>query len=304
MVTKNLVETGAVLSESPKEDGTWRVRLINEGRGSSGIYSAELLETYGHAFDDAISFLNHPSAGPETRSFTEIAGRVIGKTWTDRGEDGTLGVYANWRPDEDYKRKLEQYKDRLGLSVYIRGNGEEDSNGDFHVTEFDSEDPFRSVDVVVAAGRGGRFEESMRKIYDAQRSESEEPGVTSALEERKLEMDKDVEERFGALETLLKSLVAKEQTAQAEAAQAEADEKAVAEALASYDAAVKTIDEAELPAKVVESLRSQALKGVDVVPLIEQAKEIKEAFRVEETAGMRDFGGSATEDWTVAGVRV
>src|SRR5690606_37375628 len=171
MKNVNLIEAGTVLSENPSEDGTWRVRLINEGQGSSGYYAAELLETYHHAFDNVISFLNHPVSGPETRNFTEIAGRVevsgpetrnfteiagrvVGETWLDTAEDGTLGVYANWRPDPDYKAKLETYKDSLGLSIYISGAGE-DRDGVFHVTEFDTEDPFRSVDVVIAAGRGG-----------------------------------------------------------------------------------------------------------------------------------------------------
>lgn len=287
MVTKNLIESGAVLSESEGDDGTWRVRLINEGKGSSGYYSAELLESYKHAFDNSISFLNHPSAGPEARNFTEIAGRVIGETWTERAEDGTLGVYANWMPDPDHKRKLETYKDRLGLSIYISGSGESAEDGTFRVTEFDAEDPFRSVDVVIAAGRGGRFEitESMKQMYESRRSDSIEPGVTSAQEERKLEMEKDVEERFTALETLLTSLVAKDEAVKAEAVQAEADKTAVAEALASYAAAVKAIDEAELPAKVVESLRAAALEGTDVAPLIEQAKAIKEA--TEEAASVR-----------------
>lgn len=280
MVTKNLIESGAVLSEDASEDGTWRVRLINEGVGSSGVYSAELLESFHGAFSNVISFLNHPTDGAQTRNFTEIAGRVVGETWTERGDDGTLGVYANWLPDPDHKRKLETYRDKLGLSIYISGAGEEREDGRFHVTEFDAEDPFRSVDVVIAAGRGGRFEESaIREMYESRRSDSDEkPGVTSAQEERKLEMEKDVEERFAALETLLTSLVAGKQAAEAEAAQAEADDKAIESALAAYSAAVKAIDEAELPAKVVESLRAEALNGVDVAPLIEQAKEIKTAL--------------------------
>lgn len=275
MKNVNLIEAGTVLSENPSEDGTWRVRLINEGQGSSGYYSAELLESYHHAFDNVVSFLNHPVSGPETRNFTEIAGRVVGSTWVDTAEDGTLGVYADWRPDPDYKAKLETYKDALGLSIYISGAGEE-QDGVFHVKEFDSTDPFRSVDVVVAAGRGGRFEltESVRKIYESRRG-SDEPSVTSAQEERKLVMEKDVEERFSALETLLTQLVAKDEAKVAEAAQVEADEAAKVEAVEAYDAAVKAIDEADLLPSQVAALRAEAKKGADVAPLIEAAKQVK-----------------------------
>jgi len=151
MITRNIVEAASLVS-APADGDTWKVRLINEGRGSSGVYSAELLENYGHAFNNSISFLNHPADGPEARNFTEIVGRVVGNTWTERDSDGTLGVYANWEPDEDYKRKLEKYRENLGLSIYISGSGSEDDKGDFLVESFDAEDPFRSVDVVIAAG--------------------------------------------------------------------------------------------------------------------------------------------------------
>lgn len=279
MVTKSLIETGAVVS-AETEDGLWRVRLINEGRGSSGIYSSDLLESYKSAFDNVVSFVNHPHAGPETRNFTEIAGRVVGEVWTEKADDGTLGIYANWRPDEDYKRKLESYKDRLGLSIYVSGSGEVDDDGEFHVTEFDTEDPFRSVDVVVAAGRGGRFEvsESLREMYDSRRSESNEPTVTSAVgKEKEIKMD-ELKAAVEALTAQVSALVATEQTAQAEAAQAEADENAGREAVEAYDAAVTAIDAADLPASVVESLRKQAKSGADVTALIEQATEMKIAL--------------------------
>lgn len=297
MSTRNLVEAAALVT-APSEGDTWKVRLINEGRGSSGVYSADLLENYGHAFNGAISFLNHPTGGPESRNFTEIVGRVVGETWTERAEDGTLGVYANWEPDEDHRRKLEKYKESLGLSIYISGSGSEDENGDFLVESFDFEDPFRSVDVVIAAGRGGRFEltESVKKMYESRRSESElKPGVTSAQQEnRKLEMEKDVEERFAAIEALLTSLVAKENAAQAEALQVEANDEAVEARVGAYDAAVDAIEAAELPAEAAKTLRAEARKGADITPLIELAKTVKTATVSESSAG-REIGLTATE---------
>lgn len=293
MITRNLVEA-ASLVQAPSDGDTWKVRLINEGRGSSGVYSAQLLENYGHAFNGAISFLNHPTGGPETRNFTEIVGRVIGETWTERAEDGTLGVYANWEPDEDHRRKLEKYKESLGLSIYISGDGSEDENGDFLVESFDDSDPFRSVDVVIAAGRGGRFEltESVKKMYESRRSESNEPTVTSAVDEKKDIKMENLEKVVAAVEALtaqVSALVAKENAAQAEAIQAEADEKAVEARVGAYDAAVDAIEAAELPADAAKTLRAEARKGVDVAPLIEFAKTVKTATAAESAAG-RDFG--------------
>lgn len=302
---KHLLEA-ATLVEADTEAETWKVRLINEGRGSSGIYSAQLLEDYGHAFNGAISFLNHPQAGPETRNFTEIAGRVQGEVWKEKDADGKVGLYANWRPDDDYRRKLETYKDRLGLSIYIAGNGEVEDDGEFHVREFDVDDPFRSVDVVIAAGRGGRFEitESYRQIYESARiAESDKPGITSVLE-MKNGIHMELEEKVDKALELLAGLVAKEHTAQAEAAQAEADKDAGRNAVEAYHASITAIDAAELPEKVVESLRTQAKKGVDVTPLIEQAKEMKAALvetLAESAEQGRDFGSRKVESATDLG---
>lgn len=281
MNKKHLLEAATLVSESASEDGTWKVKLISEGKGSSGTYPATLLENHHHAFDNVLSFKNHPTGwdGPSERDFTMIAGKVVGETWVESDERGLKAVYGNYLPDPEYKDKISRYKEQLGLSIYIEGSGYvEESSGDFIVDWFNPEDPYASVDVVIAPGARGKFMESMRKTYDSQ-VESKKPSVTSAVErENGIKMDEEIKEAFKALNDLIAPLVAKEQTAQAEAAQAEADENAGREAVEAYDAAVTAIDAADLPAKVVESLRKQAKEGVDVAPLIEQATEMKAAL--------------------------
>lgn len=306
MTKRNLLEAASLVSESASEDGTWRVKVISEGKGSSGIYTAELLENHHHAFDEVLSFRNHPTGwdGPEARDFTMIAGEIKGKTWVDTDETGRKAVYANYLPDPEYKEKIERYKNKLGLSIYIEGSGFENDNGDFVVDWFNPEDPYASLDVVIAPGARGKFLESAKRAYESLHRDSEKPSVTSAVEERKLEMEKDVEERFSALETLLTSLVAKDDKATAEAAQVTADADAGKIAVEAYDAAVTAIDAAELPEKVVESLRKQAKEGVDVTPLIEQAKEMKTALSESlsaEADTTRDFGGRKVENATELG---
>lgn len=298
--TKHVLEAATLIS-APDEAETWKVRLINEGRGSSGVYSRSLLENYGHAFNDSISFLNHPQGGPETRNFSEIVGRVVGETWIETADDGTVGVYANWKPDSDYRRKLEEYKDRLGLSIYISGTGEVEDDGQFHVKEFDASDPFRSVDVVIAAGRGGRFEESLKKIYeDRNDAASEKPGATVAREERKL-MDQEIKDALSGIQNALNLLVAKEQTKAEEAAQVTADEEAVNQRVESIAAGLDAVEaaRAELFPAQVEALRADAKKGADMAPLIEAAKQVrKEAleWRATEAASApgREFGATET----------
>lgn len=284
--TKHLLEAVTLASESAAEDGTWRVKVISEGKGSSGTYTAELLENHHHALDDLLSFKNHPTGwdGPETRDFTMITGEVVGETWVDTDERGLKAVYANYLPDPEYRDKLARYKDKLGLSIYIEGSGYiEESTGEFIVDWLNPADPYASLDVVIAPGARGKFMENMRKSYEAREnaiSEKDPDADASAGEpkERKLRMEKDVEERFAALETLLTSLVAKENDAKAEAAQAEADADAGRKAVEAYDAAVAAIDKAELPKKVTESLRAQAKEGKDVTADIANAVAIKEAL--------------------------
>lgn len=289
---KSFIESAAIVN-SDTDAETWRVRLIQEGQGSSGYYSASLLENFGHAFDNTVSYLNHTD-DVSKRNFTEIAGRVVGRVWTEREANGKVGLYANWRPDDDHRRKLEQYRDALGLSIFINGEGRYDDEKDTILVEsFDADDPFRSVDVVVAPGANGRLlTESLKRIYEDRdtATSDEKPGVTSALEERVLEMEKDVEERFAALENLLNTLVTKEQAVKAEAAQAEADENAGRIAVEAYDAAVKAIDEADLPVAVVETLRKSAREGADVTPLIAQAVAIKEAAEADVQDRLSESG--------------
>lgn len=277
MKTKNLLEAASLAATEPAADGSWAVRLISEGKGSSGVYTRELLENYYDAFDDVLSFLNHPSGSPTERNFTEIAGRI--KKDSVRfveEEDGTGAIYGDYLPDPQYAEKLERYRDKLGLSIFICGGGYvEESSGDFIVESFDREDPFRSVDIVHAPGARGRFLESVREIYSA-RSESEKPPVTVAEDERnKMELEAKVDK---ALE-LLAGLVSEKAAKSVEAAQVTADEEAAKiaaeSAIAHYSAAVKAVDEAELFESQRESILAQAAKGEDVSAIIESAIKVK-----------------------------
>jgi len=275
--TKHLLESASLATDAPNADGTWKVRLISEGQGSSGYYPGEMLESYHSALDNCLSFQNHPEDGPHTRNFTQIVGRVVGETWVEKDEDGLVGVYGNYQPDPDFKPKLEMYKDQLGLSIFIEGDGREDENGNFLVESFNGDDPYKSVDVVIAAGRGGRFEESLKKIYSDRVSESEnKPGVDSAQDTNTKEQHMTPEQLKELTESIAKAVV--ESLAPLKEALAAKDEKQVTveEALAAYAETVKAIDEADLFPSQAESLKARAAKGEDVTDAIAEAKKIKD----------------------------
>lgn len=293
MNKKHLLEAATLASESASADGTWKVRLISEGKGSSGIYTRELLENHHKAFDNLLSYKNHPVGwdGPQSRDFTMIAGEIIGETWVENDERGMAAVYGNYLPDEEYREKLERYKSKLGLSIYIEGSGYENENGEFVVDWFNPEDPFASVDVVVAPGARGKFMESMQQFYSAQ-TESKGSGARQTDGKKEIVLDQELKDALKGISDTLAGLVAKDQAAKAAEAQVTADAEAVKSAVEAYAAAEKAIADADLLDVQVESLRAAAKAGQDIAPLIESAKAVKDA-------AVKAVKESAEQDGTV-----
>jgi hypothetical protein len=271
------------VTEAPVKKGNrWRVIVARPGKGSSGTYSEEMFRRDAHKIiaPGGQAFINHD----DTRNPKDMLGVYPeGSFWSeeDKAVVSELEVFSHW------KEFVEEVGPHCGVSLYALGESDEDGN----VTAI-IEDRLNGADLVSRPGLVGSG--LAEKLYEsAIKQASDEPSVTAAQEERKLEMEKDVEERFGAIETLLAALVTDKQAAQAEAAQVAADEKVVEERLDAYDAAVEAIEAAELPADAAKSLRAEARKGVDVAPLIEFAKTVAESAvtRVTEAQEQgRDFG--------------
>lgn len=303
----NLLEAASLVGDAPNEDGTWKVRLISEGKGSSGVYTADLLENHHHAFDDLLSFKNHPDwDGPQARDFTMIAGQIMGETWVEKDERGLTAVYANYLPDEDYRDKLARYKDKLGLSIYIEGSGFYRDNADgteeFVVDWFNPEDPFASVDVVHAPGARGKFMESMRKTYDSNRSvESDEKPSTTVVQEDEgdnMELEKAIE----ALTAQVAALVADKETAKAAEAQVTADKAEADKRVESYAATVDAVDAAELLPPQRKDILEAAKRGeIDVEAEIAKAKAVRDAAIEAAGAQLEESGhGRVNTDTTVS----
>ena len=298
--TVKLFEASRLVREEAREDGAFKVRIISEGKGSSGIYPAKLLEDYFGAFDESLSFKNHPTGwdGPQGRDFTMISGEILGSTWVDTDERGKVGVYGWYLPDPEYADKIERYKDKLGLSIYIEGDGYFNEDGDFEVTSFNAMDPYKSVDIVIAAGRGGKMNvESLREMYvgpTSKEGRNNRKETTMDLETLATKLD--------ALTTTVLALASDKEAEASESAQAKADEEAVAKAVESYAAKVEAIAKAELPAVLAESLRKDALAGADVEVKITEAKALTEALKTEltESGAGRVIEGS-DDDYTLKG---
>lgn len=282
------------VTEAPVKKGNrWRVIVARPGQGSSGFYSEDLFRRDAHKIiaPGGQSFINHD----DSRNPKDMIGVYPeGSFWSeeDKAVVSELEVFSHWK---DF---VEEVGPHCGISLYALGEADEEGN----VTAI-NEDRLNGADLVARPGLIGSG--LAEKLYESAKAQTVvEPSVTSAQEERKLEMEKDVEERFSALEALLTSLVTEKQTAQEEAAQVAADEKVVEERLDAYDAAVEAIEAAELPADAAKALRAEARKGTDVAPLIEFAKSVKdgEAQRIAEAADQgRDFGSRKVESATDLG---
>lgn len=282
------------VTEAPVKKGNrWRVIVARPGQGSSGFYSEDLFRRDAHKIiaPGGQSFINHD----DSRNPKDMIGVYPeGSFWSeeDKAVVSELEVFSHWK---DF---VEEVGPHCGISLYALGEADEEGN----VTAI-NEDRLNGADLVARPGLIGSG--LAEKLYESAKAQTVvEPSVTSAQEERKLEMEKDVEERFSALEALLTSLVTEKQTAQEAAAQVAADEKVVEERLDAYDAAVEAIEAAELPADAAKALRAEARKGTDVAPLIEFAKSVKdgEAQRIAEAADQgRDFGSRKVESATDLG---
>lgn len=315
-----LNETGTLVSQKAAA-GVFPVRIITEGKGSSGIYSASLLREYASAFNGSPSFMNHPldPKRPDKRDITTIAGKIISEVKYEE-RDGVAGLYADLKVDSRWQSFVEDYADVIGLSVYIEGSGTKDDNGDFIVESFNGSDKFKSVDFVVAAGRGGRVEramESLRVIESSVGEPAGKPSTEASVQENKgnkEHMEKEILDAIKALTESLKpvlTFVSESKDASKQEIQGKADaaavKTAVTEAVAAYTEKDAAISAAGLLPSQVESIREAAKGGADVAPLIEAAKKVvEEAKTLTVVNGEVVRVGESTkdEDWTMAGVRL
>ena len=275
MTTKRIHEAATI--EVDATGTKFRVCLISEGKGSSATFVREFFSTENaEALAGALSFPGHPEDmwAPERRDPLSAIGHIA-EAVTIEEHDGLMGFWSEYnvaksRPDVGVY--LKEYASKLGLSIFIDSSGYPDPvTGIWVATELDGSDPYRSVDLVVAAGARGKFErvaEALRRITEA----------SATAEEKEVIMDKDIEGRFDALSKVIETLVSTLNGKAAADLQVEADtsavNKAVESRLTDYDKAVNLITEAKLTESQTASLRAMALKGDDVTAEVETAKQV------------------------------
>lgn len=281
------------VAEAPVKVGKrWRVIVARPGQGSSGNYSEEMFKRDAHKIiaPGGQAFINHD----DTRNPKDMLGVYPeGSFWSeeDKAVVSELEVFSHWA---DF---VEEVGPHCGISLYAMGEADEEGN----VTAI-VEDRLNGADLVARPGLIGSG--LAEKLYESAIAGADETPVTSAEERKEIKMDEKDLEAIRSLTVAVSALVADKEKATAEAAQATADADAGRNAVEAYDAAVTAIDAADLPEKVVESLRASAKAGADVTPLIEQAVAMKEALStsLQESAEQgRDFVSRKFESATELG---
>jgi hypothetical protein len=309
MTAKRLHES-AKLSEGKTRSGVWPIRLITEGKGSSGIYSRELLESHREVFANRPMFGNHPADPnqPWTRSPFDIKAK-LGPAIEFKVVDGVAGLYGEAHVSPEVDAWLEEFHDVVGVSIFASGNGRENDEGEYVVESFDGDDPYTSVDFVVAPGRGGGVERVM-EAYRALEENGTAPAGTGR-NEGEYRMDeatkafieglfKGVDDKFTALEEKLDNATAL----------VESVKNAQPERVEAVDAAAElatAVAEAKLGEKAVKRVLESVKSGSPVADAVKHETELRDEVLAEAKVRVQEgvFGGADdnNHDWRVAGIR-
>lgn len=182
------MEISEAASIKEGEKGTWRVKLIQPGWGSSGYYTPELLETYGPSTwpKGTQVYLDHPTVSekldrPE-RSIRDLGGSLVTTPVYEKGGEDGPGLYSDIKFLPHVEPIIEALFNIVGMSVRASGEGSvgevEGKKGLIFESLMDGD----SVDVVTKAGAGGKL---IRLMESARNEGKEEMGIVQ-IEEREL----------------------------------------------------------------------------------------------------------------------
>ncbi len=308
MTTKRLYEAGKLV-EGKTSRGTWPIRIITEGKGSSGVYTRELLEQYASVFANRPMFGNHPTdpSKPWERSPFDIKAK-LGSTVEYKVVDGVAGLYGEAEVDDEVDRFLEKFRDQVQVSIFASGEGSENDDGEYIVESLDGSDPYTSVDFVVAAGRGGGIErvlEHFHALEDSTAPAGAGNGKDNAMDEATKAfieaLFKGVTESIATLQESVNSAVTL----------VESVKDAQPERVEAVDAAgelATAVAEAQLGEKAVKRVLESVKAGSPVADAVAHEKEIRDEVLAEAGARLQEgvFGGAATGDFdsSMTGVRL
>jgi|LakMenEpi03Aug12_release.lakeMendotaPanAssembly.Ray.scaffolds.fasta_scaffold03549_3 hypothetical protein len=158
-MAKLLSESG---SAPVKSGNNWRAVLITPGKGSSGVYTEEMLREYGpQAFKKGThSYVDHPRDEGDIRSPKNLIGVLAEDARYEKG----VGLVAELSIMPHWKEFVEAVAPHTGLSIYAMGEGNYNDDGEV-VVESLVPHTQNSVDLVSYPGRPGS--KLADKLYEA-----------------------------------------------------------------------------------------------------------------------------------------
>lgn len=198
------------------KDGIARIKIIQPGQGSSGVYTPEVLKRDGpKVFTKGLhSYIDHQTAHEESArpegSIRDLAGVLESDAkWQDNGPSGA-GLYADLKVFKPFRPLVEELAPHIGMSIRAFGKFAEGLHDGKKAKVVERLIAAKSIDMVTRAGAGGRFEE----LLESARNETaqiltESAGLTgsttAALSRQTTEGDPMTE----AQETALREATAK-----------------------------------------------------------------------------------------------
>ena len=307
MTNHRWYEAGAFVAVENRNKGRWPIRIITEGRGSSAIYTREMLEANKDVFANRPMFGNHPKdpSKPWERSPFDIKA-VLGPKIEGKEVDGVYGLYGEAIVDDDVDAFLEKFGEAVKVSIFASGEGKE-IHGETYAESFDGTDPYTSVDFVVAAGRDGAVEKRVLEHFQSLESST---APAAAEDEREKRMDEALKAYLEAFEARLAEKFAGIETKIADAtALVEAMKDAQPERVEAAQAAeeiVTAVSEAELGKGAVKRVLESFKDGKTIADAVAREKEIRDEVLSESgryTEGYFGGGTKTADDFKVTGLR-
>jgi len=244
----------ALSERAVADDGTFPVKLIQPGWGSSGYYSRELLQRdVPTAFPAGTQmYWNHASPNEEAQrpegDLRSLAAVLVETPHYEEDGAAGSGMYAKGKAFGDYKAHIEELAPHIGVSIRAFGRGvkgEAEGRKGRIIAELQTG---RSVDFVTRPGAGGRVLE----LFESARTGVPTPSATKGH---------DMSD-----ETALQEAEAKLAEVQTKLAAAEATVAEQAAAISAKDAEIAKAHEADMLAKatavVTEALAKAKLPDV------------------------------------------
>lgn len=279
----------------------WRVRLIAPGRGSSGHYTEEVLRTDGPKAwpKGTLSHVDHQTLWEReerpAKSLKTVAGVVASDpVYEDAGPEGP-GLYADMEFTQEWAPFIEQLHEHIGVSISSKGVLSESEEVDgVPLVEMLLPYPTNSVDLVTAAGAGGKFSHLLEQFHaimdEDETNKRKEPGMTPE------EIEKIGKALAEALVPSLKEALAPAPPVEDENEDDTPKAAEVAEAIVG----------AGLPEIARKRVYVAVESGLDLIEAIKEQKDFIAAIKAEAdtlTEGVLHDGSAKTdtEDFKVGG---